>query len=66
MVTYIAKNDITQVPVSTIRKFARKCWRYMDAYREKKGQKLSAKQVEFAVRKYKRHRSVPESNINEL
>ena len=25
----------------------------MDAYREKKGQKLSAKQVEFAVRKYR-------------
>jgi hypothetical protein len=55
-----------QVPVTTIRKFARKCWRYMDAYREKNGQKLTPKQVEFAVRKYKRHRSVPESILTEL
>jgi hypothetical protein len=55
-----------QVPLSLIRKFARKSWRYMDAYREKSGQKLTTKQVEYAVRKYRRHRSVPQSIINEL
>jgi len=38
----------------------------MDAYRAKNGQQLTVRQVEFAVHKYKRHRSVPESIINEL
>jgi len=64
-----ANNMTCQVPVSTIRKFAKKCWRYMDAYRAKNGQQLTVRQVEFAVHKYKRHRSVPESiimNCNEV
>jgi hypothetical protein len=34
-----------QVPLALIRKFARKSWRYMDAYREKNGVKLTPKQV---------------------
>lgn len=55
-----------QVPTTMIRKFARKSWRYMDAYRSKDGNKLSMKQVEYAVKKYKRHRSVPESIWKEL
>ena len=54
------------VPLLSIRKFARKCWRYMDAYREKNGQRLTQKQVEYAVRKYKRHRVVPQSILDEL
>jgi transposase len=56
----------SQVPLLSIRKFARKCYRYMDAYREKNGRKLTPKQVEWAVRKYRRHRSVPKSIIDEL
>ena len=32
----------------------------------KNGQKLTVKQVEYAVRKYRRHRSVPQSIINGL
>ena len=39
-----------QVDVLIIRKFARKCWRYMDGYRQKSGVDLSVKQVEYAVR----------------
>jgi hypothetical protein len=49
------------VPISTIRKFARKYWRYMDAYRSKNGQYLNMRQVESAVHRYKSHRSVPQS-----
>ena len=45
-----------------IRKFARKCWYYMDAY--KKG--ISRKLVEYAVKKYKSHRIIPDSVLEEL
>lgn len=55
-----------KVPTAVIRKFARKCWRYMDAYREKNGLRLTPKQVEYAVRKYRRHRSVPQNILDEL
>ncbi|KAF4621818.1 hypothetical protein D9613_012166 [Agrocybe pediades] len=41
-------------PVKTIRAFYRKTWRYMDAY--EKG--LSARQAEYAVKKYRQHRKV--------
>ena len=45
------------VPVTTIRKFARKSWRYMDAYN--KG--LEGRTAEWAVNKYKSHRRLPEN-----
>ena len=45
------------VDIITIRKFARKAWRYMDAYR--KG--LTPSAAEFAVKKYKSHRRIPEN-----
>ena len=38
------------------------CWRYMDAYR--KG--LSPEQSAYAVKTYKRHRSLPLTISNEL
>ena len=47
---------LTSVPVTTVRKFARKSWRYMDAYY--KG--LEGKTAEWAVKKYKSHRHLPE------
>ena len=37
----------------------------MDADREKNGHRLTTKQVEFAFRKYRRSRSVPQSIIND-
>ncbi|KAH7925369.1 hypothetical protein BV22DRAFT_1011364 [Leucogyrophana mollusca] len=48
----------------TIRRFFRKSWRYMDAYR--KG--LDSRQVAFAVKKYKSHRRVglPAAIIREM
>jgi hypothetical protein len=49
------------VPITTIRKFARKSWRYMDAYN--KG--LEGRTAEWAVNKYKSHRRLPE-NIERL
>eukprot|EP00474_Spongospora_subterranea_P006059 CRZ06517.1 hypothetical protein [Spongospora subterranea] len=57
---------LASVSKATIRRHARKCFRYMDAYSMKNGQYLSMKQVEFAVRKYRRHRSVPNSILSEL
>ena len=48
---------LISVPVTTIRKFARKSWRYMDAYN--KG--LEGRTAEWAISKYKSHRRLPEN-----
>jgi hypothetical protein len=48
---------LVNVPVTTIRKFARKSWRYMDAY--DKG--LEGRTAEWAVNKYRSHRRLPEN-----
>ncbi|GBB92235.1 hypothetical protein RclHR1_01990007 [Rhizophagus clarus] len=56
---------LDSVPISHIRKYARKSARYMDCYR--KG--LNAKQAEYAVKKFKSHRAIPNSiltNIDDL
>ena len=52
---------LNNVPTTIIRKFARKSWRYMDAY--DKG--LEGQAAEWAVNKYKSHRRIPE-NIERL
>ena len=41
----------------TIQKFARKSWRYIDAYN--KG--LEGRTAEWAINKYKLHRQLPEN-----
>ena len=43
--------SLESVPLITIRRFSRKCWRYMDLYR--KG--INGKLAEYAVKKYKSH-----------
>ncbi|CAG8658770.1 5310_t:CDS:2, partial [Ambispora gerdemannii] len=48
---------LISVPTTIIRKFARKSWRYMDAY--DKG--LEGRTAEWAVSKFKSHRRLPES-----
>ncbi len=48
---------LISVPVTTIRKFARKSWRYMDAYN--KG--LEGRITEWAVNKYKSYRRLPDN-----
>ena len=48
---------LTSVPITTIRKFSRKSWRYMDAY--DKG--LEGRTAEWAVSKFKSHRRLPEN-----
>ena len=50
------------VTLATIRKYARKCWRYMDAYR----QGLAIEQVEWAVKKQRSHRRINMSLVNKL
>ena len=47
--------------LATMRRFAQKSFRYMDAYREKNGQFLTTTQVEHAVRKYLGHKTIPAS-----
>ncbi len=42
---------LDSVPIMTIRKFARKLWRYMDTY----NRGLEGRTVEWAVNKYKSH-----------
>ncbi|PKC07749.1 hypothetical protein RhiirA5_479009 [Rhizophagus irregularis] len=58
---YWVPEVLVGVPITTIRKFARKSWRYMDAYN--KG--LEGRTAEWAVNKYKSHRRLPE-NIERL
>lgn len=53
---------LDEVGVDFIRRAARKSFRYIDAYY--KG--LSAKQVEFAVKKYSRHRTLPANYLDDI
>lgn len=53
---------LDSISLITIRKFARKSWRYMDIYR--KG--ITGKVAEYAVKKYKSHRRVPDTIYNEI
>lgn len=46
---------LDSVSLTTIRRFARKAWRYMDAYRRG----LTGRVAEYAVRKYRSHRRIP-------
>lgn len=62
----IVPKALRSVEVGTIRKYARKCDRYMDAYREKNGILLTVAQVEHAVKKYRSHRSIPHSIMADL
>jgi hypothetical protein len=57
---------LEDVSLVSIRKFARKCWRYMDAYRSKNGHYLTPRQIEYAVRRYRGHRTIPQSVLDEL
>ena len=54
--------SLKSVPLITIRKFLQKYWCYMNLYR--KG--LSGRLVEYAVKKYKSHRRIPDSIFEEL
>ncbi len=58
----IVPEALDSVPLITIHQFAQKSWCYMDIYR--KG--ITGKMAEFAVKKYKSHRRVPNSIYNEL
>jgi hypothetical protein len=52
---------LESVSVEKMRHFARKSFRYMDAYNELEGGVyLSPEQAEYSVKKYKSHRSVRE------
>ena len=50
--------------LSTMRKFARKSFRYMDIYRS--GRQLTPKQIEHAMKLYSSHRSIPVSILDSL
>jgi len=58
----IVPKALDSISIKQIRAYARKSYRYMDAYR--KG--LNAKQTEYAVKKYKRHRTIPQSIFHEI
>ena len=54
--------SLDEVPIEFARRATRKSFRYIDAYF--KG--LSTKQVEFCVKKYSSHRSLPPSYLDDL
>ncbi|CAG8771624.1 7277_t:CDS:2, partial [Rhizophagus irregularis] len=58
----IVPESLNSVNLTTIRKFSRKCWCYMDLYR--KG--IDGKLVEYAIKKYKSHRRISECVLEEL
>ena len=53
---------LESVDITTIRKFARKAWRYMDLYR--KG--ITGKLAEYTAKKYKSHRCISDYVLLEL
>lgn len=57
----VVPRALETVPLSSIRKFARKSYRYIDAYRVRgdDGNSLTPKQIEYAVKKYRQHRKIP-------
>ena len=57
---------LDSVSLSSIRKFARKSERYIDAYRLKDNVRLTPAQVEYAVKKYRSHRRIPAKILEEL
>ena len=60
---------LRSVSVASIRRYACKCFRYMDAYRivdSSGNRKLTPSQVEFAVKKFSKHRSIRVSIFNKL
>ena len=71
--TYSFKDLVRIIPealkfptLATLRRFARKSFRYIDAYRSKNGEYLTRKQVEHAVRIYRGHRGISASIMAEL
>ena len=58
----VVPEALNSVSLKQIRKYARRSFRYMDAYQ--KG--LNLKQAAYAVKKYKRHRVIPQSILDEL
>ena len=58
----VVPEALESVSLRQIRGYAQKSFRYMDAYR--KG--LDVKQAEYAVKKYKRHRIIPQTIFDEL
>ena len=59
---------LNSVSLAKIRRFARKSYRYMDAYRVRgsDGNSLTSKQIEYAVKRYRQHRKIPLKILNEL
>ena len=50
---------LDSVNITTIRKYARKSWRYMQLYREG----LTGKLAEYACKKFKSHRRIPQDDL---
>ena len=59
---YVVPAALESISTITIRKFARKVWRYMNLY--KKG--ITGKLAEYAIKKYKSHCYIPEYVLVEL
>ena len=53
---------LDSIPLGLIRRFVRKSWRYMDAYR----QGATGRLADFINKKYKGHRCIPTSWLNEV
>jgi hypothetical protein len=63
----VVPRALESVSLPSIRCFARKSNRYIDAYREKDGGLLlTPAQVEHAVKKFKSHRTIPMSIMKKL
>jgi hypothetical protein len=61
----VVPDALNSVQLAHIRRNARHCFRYMDAYRERNGRTLSTEQVKYAMQHYSSHRKVPLSYFDE-
>jgi hypothetical protein len=63
----VVPEALRSVSLALIRRYARKCFRYMDAYRPHgQGFHLSTKQVEYAMKRYSSHRRIPAGIMADL
>jgi hypothetical protein len=58
--------ELKATSAASIRRFARKCFRQVDAYRSKNRIYLSQQQIEWAMKEHISHRCVPVDILNKL
>ena len=64
----VVPSALDSVPLAVMRRQARRCDRFIDAYRQKdtSGRPLGLQQASWAVKQFKSHRQIPQTVFNSL